>query len=217
MNTESSRAYLPAAGHDLFLPFYDLMTELMGANRAWRVLLEGLTLAPGSQVLDIGCGTGTFVILLKRMYPQVEVVGIDPDPKALARARRKADRAAVPARLVQGFSQELRFPDETFDHVFSSFMFHHLDADVKQATLREVRRVLKPGGRFRLLDFGGSDSGRYGWLARLFHSHARLRDNAEPRILTSLREAGFSDARKASEQKVLLGFGRAILYEASKM
>lgn len=216
MNTASGRTYLPAAGHEIFLPFYDVMTELMGANRVRRALLDSLAFAPGSKALDIGCGTGTFVALLKRLHPQVQVVGLDPDPKALARARRKAEKTGTEVDLVQGFSQELRFADGTFDHVFSSFMFHHLDADVKQATLREVWRVLRPGGRFHLLDFGGSDSGRYGWLARFFHSQAQLKDNVEPRVLTGLKSAGFSDARKASEHKVLLGFGRAVLYQASK-
>jgi ubiquinone/menaquinone biosynthesis C-methylase UbiE len=214
MNTASGRTYLPAAGHDIFLPFYDVMTELIGANRVRRALLDRLTFAPGSKALDIGCGTGTFVVLLKRLHPQVQVTGLDPDCKALARACRKAERAGTEVELVQGFSQELRFADGAFDHVFSSFMFHHLDADLKQATLRDVRRVLKPGGRFHLLDFGGSDSGRYGFLARLFHSHSRLRDNAESRILNLLQAAGFEGVRRPGEHKVLLGFGRALLYEA---
>ena len=52
-------------------------------------------LRPGYRVLDIGYGTGTLATLIKRFHPDVEVVGIDPDPKALARARRKAANAAV--------------------------------------------------------------------------------------------------------------------------
>jgi ubiquinone/menaquinone biosynthesis C-methylase UbiE len=102
--TKSRRTYIPAAGHDWFLPLYDLMTKLMGADQARRALLDQAELWPVHRVLDIGCGTGSLAVLLKRLYPEVDVVGIDPDPKALARARQKAERAAVSLRFDQGFS-----------------------------------------------------------------------------------------------------------------
>jgi ubiquinone/menaquinone biosynthesis C-methylase UbiE len=82
------------------------------------------------------------------------VVGLDPDPKALAIAKRKAQRAGLAIQLDQGFSDGLPYPDASFDRVFSSLMFHHLKAEEKAATLREVRRVLRPGGSLHLLDFG---------------------------------------------------------------
>ncbi len=91
--------------------------------------------------------------LIKRLHPDVEVVGIDPDPKALARARRKASKAAVFIQFDQGFGDDLPYAESSFDRVFSSFMFHHLPSDEKGRTLRAVRRVLKPGGGFHMLDF----------------------------------------------------------------
>ena len=54
------------------------------------------------RVLDIGCGTGTLAVLIKRSHPEVEVVGLDPDPKALARAQQKADRAGGLGPVRQG-------------------------------------------------------------------------------------------------------------------
>ena len=63
-------------------------------------------------------------MLIKRLHPDVDVVGLDPDPKALARAKRKAERSAVSIRLDQGFSHELPYPEASFDRVFSTFMFH---------------------------------------------------------------------------------------------
>src|SRR5262249_15587895 len=87
----------------------------------------------------------------------------------LTRARRKAERAAVPIQLDQGVLDELPYPDASFDRVFSSFMLHHLQAGEKEKTLREVRRVLQPGGSLYLLDFRGPESGQNGFLARLFH------------------------------------------------
>jgi len=141
---ESSRTYLPAAGHDWSLPLYDPIVKLLGGDAARKALLEQAALRPGQRVLDVGCGTGTLATLTKQLYPDVAVVGLDPDPKALARARRKAARAAVSIQFDQGFGDELPYPEAWFDCVFSSFMFHHLPADEKGKTLRAIRRVVKP-------------------------------------------------------------------------
>ena len=75
--SKSQRTYLPAASYDVFLPFYDLIAKLLGADQARRTLLEQAPLRPGDHALDIGCGTGTFATLLKQRYPAVEVIGLD--------------------------------------------------------------------------------------------------------------------------------------------
>ena len=129
MTSESTRPYLPAAGYDWSLPLYDPIVKLLGGDRARIVLLDHAALQPGYRVLDIGCGTGTLATLIKRLHPDVEVVGIDPDPKALARARRKAANAAVSIRFDQGFGDALPYAEASFDRVFSSFMFHNLPPD----------------------------------------------------------------------------------------
>jgi ubiquinone/menaquinone biosynthesis C-methylase UbiE len=67
------------------------------------------------------------------------VVGIDPDPKALARARRKPTNAAVSIQFDQVFRDDLPYAEASFDRVFSSFMFHHLPPDEKVKTLGAVR------------------------------------------------------------------------------
>jgi ubiquinone/menaquinone biosynthesis C-methylase UbiE len=162
------KAYLPAAGHDWLLPLYDPLVKVLGGNTARRILLDQATVRPGHRVLDIGCGTGTLAMLIKRLHPDVDVVGLDPDPKALARAKRKAERSAVSIRLDQGFSHELPYPEASFDRVFSTFMFHHLMGDEREKTLYEVRRVLTPGGSLHMLDFMGTDASSHGPLARYF-------------------------------------------------
>ena len=72
-------------------------------------------------MLDIGCGKGALAVLIKRLHPGVDVVGLDPDQKALARTKRKA----VLIRSDPGFSHQLPYPEASFDRVLSTFMFHH--------------------------------------------------------------------------------------------
>lgn len=164
----SHRAYLPAAGRDFFLPIYDLITRLMGADRARAAVLDRVELKSGQRVLDIGCGTGSLAVLVKQRYPQVEIVGLDPDPKALARAQRKAQQAQVSLKFDRGFADALAYPENSFDWVFSAFMFHHLPSDRKEPALREIRRVLKPHGSLYLVDFAGPDVAGKTWFSRFF-------------------------------------------------
>jgi ubiquinone/menaquinone biosynthesis C-methylase UbiE len=212
MATPSKRTYLPAAGSDSLLPLYDLMTKLMGADRARRRLLDQAQIRSGHRVLDVGCGTGSLTIQLKRLNPETDVVGLDPDPKALALAKRKAVRAAVSIQLDHGFGDELPYPDGSFDRVLSSLMFHHVPTDEKEKTLRAVRRVLKPGGEFHMLDFEGPEKGAHGILSRLLHSSARLKDNSESRVLHFMTEAGFAEPKKVGHRQMF--FGHIAYYRA---
>jgi ubiquinone/menaquinone biosynthesis C-methylase UbiE len=212
---ETRKTYLPAAGHDWMLPLYDPLVKLLGGDVARRALLDQAFIQPGHRVLDVGCGTGTLVVLIKRLHPDVDVIGLDPDPRVLARARRKAERASVSIQFDHGFSDALPYTDASVDRVYSSFMFHHLQRDEKQGTLREVRRVLRPGGVFRLLDFGGPESGDNGFLAHLIHSSHHLRDNSEERIVALLNQAGLVGPKKVSQGAMLFGRVRTNYYQAS--
>ena len=213
-NSETTRPFVPGMGVDWLLPLYDPITTLLGLNEARQELLRQAELRPDHRVLDIGCGTGSLVVLTKTSYPGVDVVGVDPDNRALARAARKARRADASIQLDRGFSDALDYPDGTFDRVLSSFMFHHLGRDEKARTLREVRRVLTADGRLHLLDFGGGDSaGRRSRLPRL-HSHHRLSDNDACTILRLLEDAGFQEPTKTGEHAVLGGFARTVYYRA---
>jgi ubiquinone/menaquinone biosynthesis C-methylase UbiE len=210
----SQRDFLPAAGHDLFLPVYDPLVSLMGFDRARLELISGANVEVAQRILDIGCGTGTLVVLLKRGCASAEVVGLDPDPKALQRARIKATRAGVSVQLDQAFADELPYEDGSFDRVFSSFMFHHLEEEERENMLREVLRVLKCAGSFHLLDFV-TDKASHGLLERWFQSHARMKDNFDERILELMNRAGLTKAAKVKEGTMLFGLLRTAYYQAS--
>jgi ubiquinone/menaquinone biosynthesis C-methylase UbiE len=210
----TDRAYLPAAGRDWALPLYDPVVALLGGRRARQALIDRAELRPGQRVLEIGCGTGSLLLAIAKQEPGTELVGLDPDPKALARARRKAARAGIALRLDRGFSDSLPYPDRSFDRVFSAFMLHHLPSSEKEPTLREAARVLVPGGRLYLVDFVGPDPGSHD-LTDVLHGHERLRDNAEDRVIALMTRAGLQGARRIAQGGLLFGRLRLTYYEAA--
>jgi ubiquinone/menaquinone biosynthesis C-methylase UbiE len=199
------RQYLPAMGRDWLLPLYDPLTRALGMQEAHRRLIDLAGLRPGQRVLEIGCGTGNLLLAVKRLGPGVEVAGLDPDPKALARARRKARRAALAVQLDEGFADALPYPDATFDRVLSAFMFHHLDASDRPRALAEVARVLRPGGSLHLLDFGGTHGAHDGLVTRLSRRNPRLHDNLGDRVPALMRDAGLTGAAEAGHRVSHMG------------
>ena len=210
----AERTYLPAAGNDRALPLYDPITKLTGADAAKRMLLDQAALCPSHRVLDIGCGTGTLAILIKRLHPDVTVVGLDPDPKALTRARRKAARAGASIQFGQGFSDDLPYPEASFDRVFSSFMFHHLREEDRAKTLRDVRRVLVPNGSLHLMDMERPEPNARGWWAALLRSNSHLKDNSPSTLLNLMAHAGFADTKRVAVGAILFGLIGIAYYQA---
>lgn len=210
----TGKAYLPAAGHDWALPLYDAFVRLIGLDRTRDTLLEQAQIERTHQVLEIGCGTGTLLTRLKHRYPDATAIGLDPDPKALARARRKAEAAGLSIQFDEGFADRLPYPVGSFDRVLSSFMFHHLSSEAKAKTMHEVRRVLRAGGSFHLLDFAASGEGERGFLMRLFHSDSALADNAQDRVVARMQEAGFRAVERLKREALFFGHLRLDYYRA---
>lgn len=208
--TDNHRRYLPAAGHDWSLPLYDPIVKLLGGDAARRLLIDQADVQPCQRVLEVGCGTGTLLLLLARAQPALEITGLDPDPKALARARRKADAASAAVRLDRGFSDSLPYPDASYDRVFSCFMLHHLDGiEEKVGTLREIRRVLKPGGRLHVLDFAQPDARGARAGLRWLHPKHRLADNTDTRVQSFMNDAGLVAPTAVARAKMLYVFDLA--------
>lgn len=205
--------YLPAAGRDAFLPFYDLFTALLGAATVHRGLIDQAALAGGQRVLEIGCGTGNLALRVKRTHPDVEVVGSDPDPLALTRATRKA-RGLDGVRFERGYAQRLPYPDASFDRVFSALMLHHLDHDTRVAAAAEVARVLRPGGSLHLADMAGGPHGLHGFLARRMARSGHLTDNQGDGIPRLLTAAGLDCTEVSSSRHAVMG--RVGYYRASR-
>jgi len=174
--------------HDLMVWFIDIFLF----RGQWRKLRQRtITLAriqPGEQVLDVGCGTGTLAMEVKpRVGATGRVAGIDPGTRQIARARSQAARHHLPIDFQVGVIEQLPFPDQTFDVVFSTLMMHHLPAGLKRQGLSEIARVLKPGGRLVIADFKRKQE-RQGRAAH-FHAGGSSLQN----LVALVKEAGFSE------------------------
>src|SRR4029453_3824073 len=172
--------------------YYDLLAWLLmrGKERAFRERVVDLArLQSGESGLDVGCGTGTLAIAAKqRVGPTGTVYGIDASPEMIARARKKARKAGVDILFKNRGVETLPFPDESFDAVLSTLMLHHLPREAREQCAREMRRVLKPGGRVLAIDFATSGE-KKGLLAHLHRRHGsvKLKD-----IIAVLCKTGFN-------------------------
>jgi len=148
MSVESGR--LPAESvrsmFDRIAPVYDVMNHGMtaGLDRRWRRLTAQAVVEPGARVLDACCGTGDLSVAAREAGG--EVTGLDFSERMLERARRKSDEIT----WVLGDLLDLPFEDESFDAVTVGFGVRNVE-DLGRA-LRELRRVLRPGGRLAILE-----------------------------------------------------------------
>ena len=188
----------PTRGHTLGAPrLYDAFVDLffLGRRRAtYQALVAAAGVRPGQRVLDVGCGTGYWARLLARAVgPDGLVIGIDPSPEMIAYATRKA-RPGSRARFQLGTAESLDVPDDHFDVVVNSLMMHHLPEDLRVPALREMRRVLRPGGTLLVVE-AQVPRHALGWrlLARL-HSFDRMA-HMVPNLEPLAKAAGFSEIR----------------------
>ena len=213
--TKTNAPYIPALRWKGLTPFYDVLLRwVMQEEHFKRELIRQAQIQPGQHVLDLGCGTATLAVMVKQAYPDALVTGLDGDPQVLQIGRAKAKKAGVALTLDQGMAYELPYPDASFDRVLSSLMFHHLTTQNKQRAIKEVYRVLRPGGSFLIVDFGRPQGI---WSRLILPVMARLEevaDNYKGLLLTMLRLAGFEAIASTANFETL--FGTLVLYAGRK-
>jgi ubiquinone/menaquinone biosynthesis C-methylase UbiE len=152
---ERRSQFTPALRYAWLTPFYDPVAALTTRERGFkRRLLEHARIKDGESVLDLGCGTGTLAIEMKKDTPKAKVSGLDADRAVLRQAKTKAKDAGVKISFDRGLANELPYDARSFDVVVSTLFFHHLTDEAKADTAEEIRRVLRLGGRVLVADWG---------------------------------------------------------------
>jgi demethylmenaquinone methyltransferase / 2-methoxy-6-polyprenyl-1,4-benzoquinol methylase len=150
---------------------YDLLSALLsfGQDPRWRRAMVGaVQAAPGDRVLDVATGTGLVARELVARYG-CRVVALDQSADMLVAARRAlAERPGLAGRieLVEGEAERLPFGDGEFDHLTFTYLVRYVDDPA--ATLAELARVVKPGGRIASVEFGLPDPPVWRPLWRLY-------------------------------------------------
>ncbi|NLW56576.1 MAG: bifunctional demethylmenaquinone methyltransferase/2-methoxy-6-polyprenyl-1,4-benzoquinol methylase UbiE [Firmicutes bacterium] len=151
INYLSSKEQLVFSIFRRIAPRYDLVNTIVsfGRHHSWRkFMVDKAGLSPGQRVLDVCCGTGLITKdLAARVEPLGKVVGLDLSPEMLAVAQKNLENFPHKhlIQLVQGNAMALPFPEGTFDCVTIGYGLRNV-TDLRQ-TLRELFRVLKPGGK----------------------------------------------------------------------
>ena len=204
-----SNNYIPALRFAALTRFYDPVVRMTTRERRVKQhLLSSADILPGTTVLDIGCGTGTMTIWLKQRYPSADVIGLDADPAILAIAKAKARRAGTDIQFLEANAADIPLPDDAAHSVVSSLFFHHLDTDQKRAVLKEVVRVLAPGGELHISDWGRpANSLMRGlfYFVQLLDGFKTTRDSVEGRLPELIEETGVRLFREITHFNTVLG------------
>ncbi|CCH03586.1 methyltransferase type 11 (plasmid) [Fibrella aestuarina BUZ 2] len=210
--------FKPALRWNGLTQFYDLVMALtMQENRFRTLMLDPIRALTPRYVLDVGCGTGTQALLLHRLFPNANIFGLDGDEAVLELARQKHAVAGWPVTLEQGLSTALPYPDQTIDIVTCSLLLHHLSDADKKRSIREMFRVLTPGGSLALADWGKPTNGTMRVLfygLQLFDGFDSTRANVQGLIPNMLYDNGFQQLDETGRVDTL--FGTLRLYHALK-
>lgn len=201
--------YIPALSYDWLTRFYDPLIKWgMQEDIFKNALIEQAQIKEGFKLLDIGCGTATLALLIKQQHLSSEVHGVDGDDQILAIAQEKVANSGLTINLKKAMAYKLPYPDNYFDRVFSSLVFHHLTTENKEQAFSEILRVLKPGGEFHLADW---DKGQNilmkaaSLTVRFLDGFQTTADNFQGRLQDIFVSAGFEQVRRTQQFMTILG------------
>lgn len=153
----TSQPYTPALGYSGLTGLYDRAIATLTREKVWRsMVLQTLAPQGGETIVDLGAGTGSLAILIKRSAPQARVVAIDPDPAVRQIGEAKARTSGVNIEFITAMGHEAiaAVPAGSVDAVTCSLVLHQCPLEMKRAIIANAARLLRPKGRLVLADYG---------------------------------------------------------------
>ena len=211
--------FIPALRFKWLTPLYDFLINLtMPEKKIKQALIETANIPAGVKVLDFGCGTATLTMMVKEIYPEAKVTGIDVDRKIVDRAIQKIKEKKLGIFLLVYDGKQLPFQRNAFNRIVSCLVFHHLDTETKQKSLTEIFRILSKDGQLHIADFGRSKS----WVQRTLFNMIRGLDglkstdaNAKGLLPELISDAGFENVVIKKRFKTM--FGEVQIISAEKI
>ncbi len=210
--------YIPALRYKWLTLLYDFLLNItMPEKKIKQVLTEVANIPERASVLDFGCGTATLTIMVKEIYPEAKVSGIDVDREILDKATRKVKENKVDIFLFGYDGKQFPFERIAFERTLSCLVFHHLDTDIKQKVLAEIFRVLDKDGQLYIADFGRSKSWAQRALFNLIqclNGFKSTEANAKGLLPEMIVEAGFENV--VIKKRFQTMFGEVQIISAEK-
>ena len=180
--SENTRTFTPALGKGWLTPFYDAAIALLTREEAWRgALVRAAALVPDDKVIDVGSGTGSFLRELMASCPPTDLAGVEPDPDALAIARRKFGDASDLIRWHNGFLDTLSLPKGWRPNkIVSSLVLHQVPLKQKRLILEQISALLAPGGMVLIADYMHQESPLMRKLFRITVQQLDGREDTQP-------------------------------------
>ena len=174
--------------------WYEKLMSGFGAGRVYRQALFLLKPKADERILDVGCGTGTFLKLLRDSSGiPLELFGIDASDDMLSASRRDSKAIA----FQKADASTLPFPDRSFDAVVSILALHHMPDDVKKQAIGEIARVLKKDGKVVILDLFRPNTRLGGCFRFWFNLHSYTKGNWES-VASEIKQRGLTAVKEGT-------------------
>lgn len=197
-----STSFTPALGRAELTASYDHVIAVMTREKKWRSrLLQSIAPQPHELIVDIGCGTGTFAIMVAVTVPHARIIAVDPDPAVLALASKKAATSQANIEFVEALGGDRinGLPYGQADKVVTSLVLHQCPMDAKRALLDNAHALLGLDGTLFVADYGVQHSLLMQMLfnqVRSLDGYENTRANKDGLIPVLMEEAGFANVKE---------------------